>query len=120
MIKSHRLFLNKVSIALFWLGLCLLIIGFENFFAPFEGLNTELSYFNIWFPLYYALRDGALKGWFVIMCFVFGAADLFFPVKLKTKYRKYFRVFRAGLAFLVLLPYVCIFAMMINSIAPEH
>ncbi len=119
MTKLYGLVIKKISIVLFWLMICQLLIGFSNFFAPLEGLNTDLAYFNVWFQWYYALENGSAKGWGVIVCFCLGFVDFFVPIKLKSKYRKFFRTSRAAIAFAVLLPYVCLFGTMINSLAPE-
>jgi len=119
MTKLYQLILKKTSIVLFWLMVCQLLIGFSSFFAPLEGLNADLAYFNVWFPWYYALKNGSAKGWGLIVCFCLGFVDFFTPIRVKARYRKSFRTSRAAIAFLVLLPYVCLFATMINSLAPE-
>jgi hypothetical protein len=98
---------GKIAIILYWTIVYQLITRFTIIFQPFEGLDADLPYLNVWYSLFYLLKKEYAANAILGACFFFSLVDLVISMKYQKNYLRLWLVVHAIILFFAALPFIC-------------
>jgi hypothetical protein len=107
MSSGLRSLFGKFAIILYWMIAYQLITRFTIIFQPFEGLDADLPYLNVWYSLFYLLKKEYAANAILGVCLVFSLIDLAISMKYQQKYFRLWLVVHAMILFFAALPFIC-------------
>lgn len=100
--------LSKIAIIFYWIIIHQLIIQFSVSFLPFEGLDGDLPYLNIWYTLFYLLKREYATDLLLGICFIAGITDFVLSIKYQQRHFRLWLIIHAIILLFSALPLLSI------------